>query len=148
MAGLSTSLRDGTATAELSTSFRGEIAVAKVILRALEKGIAVFRPIVECRYDLILDDGRRLYRAQVKYGNGTSRLSQGAVTVGLHKWTIAGRHRSLYYTSEEIDVLLVYVPKTDRVLWFGPEVFDGRKKLQIRIAPARNNQARGCLMAD
>src|SRR5437879_1158506 len=49
-----------------ATNFLGEIAIAKVVLRALEKRVLLSRPIMEYRYDLVVDDGLKLHRAQVK----------------------------------------------------------------------------------
>ena len=132
----------------LATNLLGEYAVAKVLLRAIEKRIDVFRPVIECRYDLVLDDRLKLYRTQVKYAGGASpKQCQGIVPVGLSKWRNDGRAAIPCYTAAEIDLLLVYVRKIDKILWFGPEVFDGRSKLFIRITPTRNNQTKGCLMA-
>ena len=52
----------------LTTAQKAEIAMAKVRLRAAEKGIAISVPTSDSvRYDLIVDEGARLYRAQVKY---------------------------------------------------------------------------------
>jgi hypothetical protein len=97
---------------------------------------------------LILDDGLKLYRTQVKYGDryGTKQ-ARGVVPVELSKWRSRGGTPLRHYSASEIDLLLVYVRKIDRVLWFGPEVFDGRKALAIRIEPSINNQKKGCLMA-
>lgn len=133
----------------LATNFRGEYALAKAIQRALEKGIIPSRPLVECRYDLVLDDGSYRARVQVKYGGGKSpRQCDGVVPVGLKKWRNDGRACIWHYTATEIDAVLVYVQKIDKVLWFGPEVFEGRSMLQIRLQPARNGQQTGCLMAE
>jgi hypothetical protein len=77
----------------------------------------------------------------VKYSNGKSQHSQGAIRLDL-------RRRKRCYTKEEIDVLLVYVPKTEKVYWFGPEYFHQRAALQLRIARTRNGQKKGCLMAE
>src|SRR6266404_153126 len=94
----------------LATNFLGEIATTKVILRAMEKGLTPFRPLVECRCDLILDDGFKPYRVQVKYAGGKSpRSSSGVVLVGLKKWRSDGRPPIKYYTAEEVDAVLVYV---------------------------------------
>jgi hypothetical protein len=132
-----------------ATNRLGELAIAKVLLRAIEKGVTLSRPTIECRYDLILDDGLKLYRTQVKYAGGSSlKHGQGVVWVGLRKWRTDGRKPIPYYTTAEIDLLLVYVRKIDRILWFGPEVFDGRRNLHIRVEPCLNNQVKGCLMAD
>jgi hypothetical protein len=131
-----------------ATNFLGEIAIAKVVLRAMEKGFAPCRPLVECRYDLIVDDGLKPHRVQVKYAGGKSpKQASGVIPVGLKKWRTDGRPPILYYTAAEIDAVLVYVRRTDQILWFGPEVFEKRSCLHIRVEPARNGQQKGCLMA-
>jgi hypothetical protein len=131
-----------------SSNRLGQYAILKVEQRALEKGIIVSKPTIECRYDLILDDGERLCRAQVKYSNRKhGRQAEGVVPVGLRKWRKQGTNRILLYKACEIDLVLVYVRKIDKILCFGPDVFDGRQELQIRIVPAKNNQRIGCLMA-
>jgi hypothetical protein len=133
----------------LATNFLGEFAIAKVVLRAIEKGVTASRPMMECRYDLILDDGLKLYRVQVKYAGGKPRRHvSGAIAVGLKKWRTDGRPPIWFYTAAEIDAVLVYVRKIDQLLWFGPEVFEGRRVLQIRLEPSRNGQHKGRLMAD
>jgi hypothetical protein len=132
----------------LRTNLLGEFAVAKVFLRAIEKGVRVSRPLIECRYDLIVDDGN-LYRAQVKYAGAkrAAKHARGVIPVGLSKWRTDGRGPLLSYTAEEIDAVVVYLAATDQIVWFGPEVFVGRTCLHIRIEPARNGQKKGCLMA-
>ena len=132
----------------LATNFLGELAVAKVVLRAMEKGMTPCRPLMECRYDLILDDGVKLYRVQVKYADAKSpKQASGVIPVGLKKWRTDGRPPIWHYSATEVDAVLVYVRKIDQILWFGPEVFEGRQMLFIRIEPARNGQQKGCLMA-
>ena len=131
----------------LRTTFLGELAIAKVVLRAMEKGITPSRPLMECRYDLILDDGWPR-RVQVKYAGGKApKQASGVIPVGLKKWRSDGRPPIRHYTAAEIDAVLVYMRATDQILWFGPEVFEGRTALHIRIEPARNGQEKCCLMA-
>jgi hypothetical protein len=132
----------------LRTIFLGEYAVTKVLLRAIEKGVGVSRPVIECRYDLIVDDGK-LHRVQVKYAGDRKALkhASGVVSVGLSKWRVDGRGPILGYSTEEIHAVLVYVRKLDQVLWVGPEIVAGRTALYIRVEPTRNGQKKGCLMA-
>jgi hypothetical protein len=132
----------------LATNRLGAYAEAKGLERAVEKGIDVFKPVFECRVDFILYDGLKLYRTQVKYtARSSPRQCRGVVPVRLSKWRNDGRAVIPYYTAEEIDLLLVYVRKIDKILAFGPEAFDRRQNLFIRIEPTRNNQKKGCLMA-
>lgn len=123
-------------------SEKAEFATLKVTLRALEKGAFVLRPVVEgLRYDLALDYQGRLYRVQVKYADGVSRNS--AVFVRLTSSSY-GRIRFKGYTAKEVDVVLVYVPRIDKILWLDPDCFDGKANLNFRLEPAQNNQQKGC----
>ena len=65
---------------------KADLARLKVEMRALELGVVCSKPVIEgTRYDCILDTGSNLYRAQVKYGNGVTAYSSGAVAVCLRK---------------------------------------------------------------
>src|SRR3990172_1003729 len=57
------------------THHKGELAFLKCSIRALEKGMILSRPTTETRYDAILDDGGKLLRVQVKYGDCQSASS-------------------------------------------------------------------------
>jgi hypothetical protein len=43
--------------------------------------------------------------------------------------------------------LLLYVPRMDKILWLGPEIYAGRQAIQIRLEPSKNGQTKGCLFA-
>lgn len=120
---------------------KGILAVLRVQERALTKGWLVSAPTNPCRYDLVLDDGKRLYRAQVKYANSPSPHSQGAYRLDLKK-------RGRTYSRAEVDVVIAYLPNGDKICWFEPEVFDGKKTLYIRVAPTKNGQRSKCILAD
>jgi hypothetical protein len=126
---------------------KAETAMMKVGIRALQLGASVSKPIFEgARYDYIIERDGKLYRAQVKYADGKLGYTTGAVYLNLRKQI--KKNKNCPYNDSEIDVLVVYVPKIDKICWFGPEVFCGRNSLSIRIAPAKNGQIKGCLAAD
>jgi hypothetical protein len=126
---------------------KAEIAMAKVCMRALQLGAFVSKPVFEgARYDYIIEHGGKLYRAQVKYADGRHKSTNGAVVLNLRKQIKKNRNHT--YDENEIDVLLVYVPKLDRVCWFGPEVFSRKQCVSIRLVPAKNNQVKGCIAAE
>jgi len=126
---------------------KAEIAMVKVGLRALQVGAFVSKPIFEsARYDYIIERDGKLYRAQVKYADGKHKKTVGAVQVNLRKQIKKNKNHP--YNDSEIDVLVIYIPKIDKICWFGPEVFCGRQNLSIRIAPAKNGQVKGCLAAE
>lgn len=49
--------------------------------------------------------------------------------------------------SDEIDYMLIWVPKIDKVLKFESENFIGKTDLHIRTEPTKNKQKKGCLFA-
>ena len=127
------------------THQKGEIAQIKVMLRAMEKGVALSKPLIESRYDFILDDGQKLERVQVKYANGKCLNSQGSVKIHLKSWE--GRKMRRRYSASEVDALLVYVPLMNEVLRFEADIFCERDSFIVRIEPAKNGQTKGILNA-
>lgn len=122
--------------------------MAEVRRRAAEKGIVVSIPTTDSvRYDLVLDDAGHLYRVQVKYCNRNAVNANGAVQIELTSYHRSGKLSSRGYTADEIDALLLYVPRIDAVLWLGAQIFANRPQIQIRFEPTRNGQAKGCLFA-
>ena len=110
----------------------------------MEKEVVVSKPTVEARYDLVLDDHGKLSRVQVKYA-GDER--GGAVNVDLRKETRNNGQKRVY-TSDEVDAILLYVPKIDRVLWLGADLFHNRKSISIRLTPTVNGQKQGIIFAE
>jgi hypothetical protein len=127
-----------------STFEKGEIAMLKVQLRALEKGVVVSKPTVESRYDLILDFNGKLFRAQVKYAG--DELG-GAVQLDLRKETRNNGKKKVYLATE-IDAVLVYIPQIDAVLWLPPDKFHGKQSINIRFNPCKNHQKSGISLAN
>ena len=128
-----------------STHQKGEIAQLKVQLRAAEKGLILSKPLIDTRYDFILDDGQKLERVQVKYASGKAQNSLGSIRVNLKSWE--GRKLRRRYCANEVDALLVYIPQIDRVLRFEAGFFCERESFIVRIQPAKNGQTKGTLSA-
>jgi len=122
-----------------TSNWKGQLAVSKAETHAAELGLVPCRPLMNCRYDMIVDDGMKLWRVQVKYANGTSQNSKGSVTVNLAYETRQRRH--IYtYNDSEVDALVVYIPKIDKLCWFPCKAFVGKKELSIRLEPPLNGQ--------
>lgn len=129
----------------MKTNFKGELAKQKCILAAIEKNWIVSVPTMETRYDLILDSGKKIYRAQCKYGDGESKNSEGSIRLQLATWQFSefGKSKVKVYTREEIDCVLAYLPKVDKIIWLGPDKFENKKALIFRFEPSKNNQQKG-----
>jgi len=126
----------------MKTTHAGHLAVLKVEQRAIELGWTPSRPSVDAPYDLVLDDGSRLYRVQVKYGNGSSSHAEGAVIVNLRKRANGSKARSETYNRADVDLIMAYLPKCDAIVKFEPAHFEGKPVIQIRIAPSKARQTK------
>lgn len=131
---------------KVTTNTKGQLAVSKAELRAFELGYLPSRPLFDARYDLIIDNGRKLSRLQVKYANGKPSNTTGAVVVKLE---YMDRRKNIYtYQNNEVDGLIVYIPKLDKLCFFPKTVFVGKKKLNVRISKSKNNQKKGVVAAE
>lgn len=124
---------------------KGEVAVLKVQLWALEHGFHVSKPIVETRYDLVLDVAGKLYRVQVKYADIKKREAANSIHLDLRK-TCRGNGKVKLYSASEVDVILAYLPSVEQIVWIEPSRFAGKTAVTIRLAPAKNNQKIGVVM--
>jgi hypothetical protein len=130
---------------ELNTTTKGELACLKVEMRAYEKGAIVSKPGIECDYDRVVDYDGKLHKIQVKWADTKSNTAQGVVIAKLERGNRNNNRRA--YSRDDVDAVVVYAPKTDKVYWFGPDVFDNKWQLQMRLKPTKNGQTKGCLMA-
>jgi hypothetical protein len=127
------------------TSLKGELALMKVIFRAFEKRITVSRPVGDFdRYDLIIDEGGKLSRVQVKYADGKP-ASNGSVRVKTQTNHRRGGQRK--YSPLEVDCVMVYLPQTGKVYRLPPYTWGGKTEISLRLTPAKNGQKKDCWFA-
>lgn len=138
----------------MNTNTKGEIAKLKVELRAAEKGWISSRTIEGARYDLVLDDGSKLFKVQVKWTSVVSAHSSGAVQVSLRQNNgddrnlIYRRRKTRTYNRDEVDAVVVYISQIDKLCWFDPEVFENKDVLNIRYEPTKNGQIKNVMFAE
>ncbi|HTW85023.1 MAG TPA: group I intron-associated PD-(D/E)XK endonuclease [Candidatus Sulfotelmatobacter sp.] len=129
---------DASAKRKRDTKSVGDISEARVLTALMEAGYVVSRPFGENqRYDLVIDDGQRLYRVQVK----TGRL-RGAVIAYSCSSSHAHRNGVQRPYFGEIDYLAVYCPQTRKV-YLLPEQEFVATAAHLRVSPARNNMVKG-----
>ena len=131
---------------KVTSNMKGQLAVSKTELRALELGFLPSRPLFDTRYDLIIDNHKDLIRAQIKYADGKSSNSSGVVVVKLEY--IDRQNVTHTYNESEVDVLIVYIPKIDNLCYLPKELFIGKRKLNIRLFKSKNNQKKGVIAAE
>lgn len=117
---------------------KGQEAVLAVQRRALQRDCVICFPTTESRFDAVVvtPDGKCL-KAQIKYADQENKSAQGSIVLDLRKET-RNDGKKKTYSDKEIDILLVYLPVVDEVLWFGPEQFGGKQSLTIRYEPPKN----------
>jgi hypothetical protein len=118
--------RPGTAV-RLTRKQRGEMAEAAFLAKAAGLGFRVSKPWGESsRYDLIVDNGRKLLRVQVKSAHRAGEY--GGYTFHAHGNT------SQVYRAGEIDLLVAYVVPAEAWYLFPVEEF--RKYKSMKLFPS------------
>ncbi|MGA7755866.1 MAG: group I intron-associated PD-(D/E)XK endonuclease [Candidatus Sulfotelmatobacter sp.] len=111
----------------LTRKQRGEMAEAAFLAKAASLGFLVSKPWGESsRYDLIVDNGRRLLRVQVKSADRAGEY--GGYTFHAHGNT------TRVYRASEIDLLAAYVVPVD--VWYLFPVEEFRKYKSMKLFPA------------
>ena len=111
-------------TPKLTRKQRGEMAEAAFLAKAAALGFRVAKPWGESsRYDLIVDNGTRLLRVQVKSAHGAGEY--GGYTFHAHGNT------SRAYKASEIDVLAAYVVPVEAWYLFPVEEFRKYKSMKL-----------------
>jgi len=119
-----------------NTKAIGDLSELEAALALARAGYLVSKPLGDShRYDLIIDDGERLARVQVK----TGRLHAGVVKFNCSSsHSHRGGSASRAYHGE-IEFLAVYCPETGET-YLLPEGEIGNTKMHIRITPTTNQQ--------
>jgi hypothetical protein len=121
------------------TKVVGDVSELRVMAALARAGYVVAKPFGEnARYDLIVDDGSTLQRVQVKTGRirGDVLMFNCCSTHG-HRRTV---EMTRPYTGQ-IDLLAVFCPTNEKV-YLLPEAHLTRSKIQLRLAPPRNNMVK------
>jgi hypothetical protein len=126
------------------TKNKGDLGVLHAKVDLAEKGFDLFLPLTEHQaFDLVAYRDGRFYRIQVKY----RRVVNGVICVKFHSsW--ADRHgvHMVLMDKNSVDVVCIYCPDTRRCYYIDPRRHG--ISVQLRLAPTRNNQSKGVLLAD
>lgn len=121
------------------TTFKGDIAELMAAAELVRRGYVVSRPLTNgAAYDLLVDDGHRILRAQVKRA---SRRANGSLRVSLQSSKYHRGRRSVGYLGR-IDVLIAV--DCDRGAFFviaGPDL--AGTEVSLRDSAALNSQTSG-----
>jgi hypothetical protein len=131
----------------LTPTEKGGIAELAIASAAARLGIVVCRPMTEGRrYDFVFDADHQLLRVQCKWGTREGDIVRCRLSTARHS-PVTGYIRTTY-TVEEVDAVAIYCHELNSVYLLPIEEVAGQTYLHLRLTPARNNQQRGCRMAD
>jgi hypothetical protein len=125
----------------LTTDQKRAIAETAIVHAATKLEIDVYSPIAEgSRCDFIFDLGTRLWRVQCKW----AALDGDVIVIRCYSCR-RGRHGMIKrpYTADEIDAFVAYCMPIDRCFFIPLDAIGSQTYLQLRLAPARNNQKLG-----
>jgi hypothetical protein len=121
----------------MDTKEQGELTEAKAVARLMEEGYTVLEPRGEhTRYDLVVDSPDGMQKVQVK-----TAWKEGGCAVFNCQSTRSNMSESkdTPYTSQEVDVYVVYFPKQDQFYWV-PFEDAPKKKMTLRVDEAELEQ--------
>lgn len=120
----------------MNSSRKGDESEAVVVSELMKLGYSVSIPFGDNdRYDLIVDDGNKLQKVQVK----TANYKEDKIQFNCYSDTYKNGNRELnHYSEEEIDAYVVYCSETEDCFWV--DVEDAPKtKMMIRFSEGYEN---------
>ena len=125
----------------MHTIDKGEVARYSAVAHLMKLGFIVSVPLTEnSSYDLIIDEGGKLLRTQVK----KATLSEGVLKVNLHtinhNTNVTGTVKK--YTAKDIDLLIaVYVEENKFYkLDYSTGEYDNRNAIWLRLDPPKRKR--------
>lgn len=109
---------------------KGAFAEFKFITKAISLGLNALLPTVEGQaYDCVIDNGRKFYRVQVKFGVRDKRR-EDSHSVLLERRTGIRKKSFKEYTAEEVDFYAIYIATKD-VFYIVPYYVPTAKSITI-----------------
>ena len=125
----------------VNTNEKGAIAEMAIALEAVRHGIGVLKPLSERqRYDLGLEVGGRLMRAQCKWGRLENEVIK--MRLGTSRYTPRGYVRTRY-TIDDVDAFAVYCEPLASCYLIPLSEVGTKTCLHLRVGEVRNGQRAG-----
>lgn len=121
---------------ELNTQLRGRITEQRCMLKCIEEGYFISKPLFDdARYDFILDTGEKLLKVQVKSSTWNKDHS-AFVFNGYSQHSTGKGNKRMKYTNKEIDF---FMTEKDGVFYLYPAEEIGFSSRHLRIANSVKN---------
>lgn len=122
-------MRDNTKTV-------GDLAELKIACLFAEKGYFVSRPMTDnAPYDLIVDDGTRLKKVQIK----ARSVRNSKVSVELRSMMVNYNRK---YEKNDFDLLGIYLIESGDIALLDWDQIGDVETLTLRVGPSKNNQTK------
>jgi hypothetical protein len=129
---------------EHHTKNKGDLGVLKAQLDLYEKGYLILTPHTEhSPFDLVGYKDGKFLRIQVKYRTAKNDKIEVAFRTC---WADKNGTHTQDYDKNEIDVMCVYCPDTDKCYYVNPQ--DCNKTFNLRLSTPKNNQKNGIHLAE
>lgn len=121
---------EGSTDAYAGNHKQGTLAEQLFITEAIKRGYNVCKPLIECRYDFILDNGEKTKKVQVKSTKQKSRDGRGYILSLTSKCRHSNPQRR--YSRKKVDAVIGYLFDEDVFVYIPPEIFENRGQVTLR----------------
>jgi len=129
---------------EHHTKNKGDLGVLKAQLNLYEKGYLILTPHTEhAPFDLVGYKNGKFLRIQVKYRTAKNDKIEVPFRTC---WADKNGTHTQDYDKNEIDVMCVYCPDTDKCYYVNPQ--ECNKTFNLRLSTPKNNQKNGIHLAE
>jgi hypothetical protein len=129
---------------EHHTKNKGDLGVLKAQLDLYEKGYLILTPHTEhSPFDLVGYKDGKFLRIQVKYRTAKNDKIEVPFRTC---WADKNGTHTQDYDKNEIDVMCVYCPDTDKCYYVNPQ--ECNKTFNLRLSTPKNNQKNGIHLAE
>jgi len=129
---------------EHHTKNKGDLGVLKAQLDLYEKGYLILTPHTEhSPFDIVGYKDGKFLRIQVKYRTAKNDKIEVPFRTC---WTDKNGTHTQDYDKNEIDVMCVYCPDTDKCYYVNPQ--ECNKTFNLRLSIPKNNQKNGIHLAE
>lgn len=117
---------------ENGTQYKGNLTEQKCLLKCLESGYVVSKPLFDnARYDFILDTGKQLLRIQVKTSCWLNGEEKAFSFNGYSQHSTGKGNKRMKYTNEEIEY---FMTEKNNVFYLYPATEKGFIQKILRLA--------------
>jgi hypothetical protein len=126
------------------TKNKGDLGVLKAQLDLYEKGYLILTPQTEhSPFDLVGYKNKKFLRIQVKYRTAKNDKIEVPFRTC---WADKNGTHTQDYDKNEIDLMCVYCPDTDKCYYVNPQ--ECNKTFNLRLSTPKNNQKNGIHLAE